>query len=105
MIGCRRPYTTMAPLTKPASAPDSRTTATPAARVAWWIRAPSSIGGAMTTAEPTQFDMMKIMPTERSRPRVSTGRVCAMATSASSTPVLAALRITASGSSVPKLEK
>ena len=31
------------------------------------------------------------MPTDRSRPPVSTGRVCAMATSASSTPLLAAV--------------
>ena len=48
-----------------------------------------------TIAEARQLVSTKIMPTERSSPRVSTGMVCAMATSASSTPLLAAVVATA----------
>ena len=45
----------------------------------------------ITTVEAMQLVMMNIVPTERSRPRVSTGTVCAIATSASSTALTAAV--------------
>ena len=48
-----------------------------------------------TIAEARQFASTKTEPTERSSPRVSTGMVCAMATSASSTALLAAVVATA----------
>ena len=41
-----------------------------------------------------QLVSTKIMPTDRSRPPVSTGIVCAIATRASSTPLLAAVLMT-----------
>ncbi len=42
-------------------------------------------------SEARQLVRMKIMPTERSMPAVSTTKVCAIATKASSTPLLAAV--------------
>jgi hypothetical protein len=50
---------------------------------------PINHGGPCRRAEAMQLVRTKIMPTERSRPEVRTGKVCAMATSASSTPLLA----------------
>src|SRR5713226_4826541 len=44
----------------------------------------------MMRCEARQLHRMKTMPTERSSPPVNTGRVCAMATRASRTPLLAA---------------
>ena len=60
MIGCSRPQTTMAPLTKPAAQPDRITASVPAATCS---------GVPTTRAEAMQLVRMKIMPTERSRPR------------------------------------
>ena len=82
MIGCKRPYTTIAPFRKPAAAPAQRTMKTPIA---------TSNGPPMTRVEAMQLVMMNIVPTDRSSPRVSTGTVCAMATSASSTAFTAAV--------------
>ena len=47
--------------------------------------------------EARQLVSMKIMPTDRSMPAVSTTSVCAMATKASSTPLLAAVCTTFGG--------
>ena len=44
-----------------------------------------------TSQEARQLVSMKIMPTERSMPAVITTSVCAMATKASSTPLLEAV--------------
>ena len=65
--------------------PASSTTTTPSA---------VSSGLPWTIAEAMQLVITNIMPTDRSRPPVSTGRVCAIATSASSTPLLAAVSAT-----------
>jgi len=72
----------MAPFTKPAAIPVPNTAATPRA---------VSTGVPTTRMEATQFARMNTMPTERSRPPVSTTTVCAMATRASSTPLFAAV--------------
>ena len=51
--------------------------------------AATSHGGPSTITEAMQLVRTKIMPTERSRPDVRIGTVCAMAISANSTPLLA----------------
>ena len=54
---------------------------------------PNVVSSAVPTTshEARQLVRMKIMPTDRSMPAVMTTSVCAMATKASSTPLLAAV--------------
>ena len=81
-IGCSRPKMTMAPLIAPHSAPTASTPTTPSA---------VSSGEPTTIHEARQLVRVKVMPTERSMPAVMTTSVCAIATKASSTPLLAAV--------------
>src|SRR5262245_10226269 len=82
MIGCNRPNTTTTPLSAPHATPTSSTSATPS---------PISSGVPVITVDATQLVITNTLPTDRSRPAVRTGRVWAIATSASSTPLLAAV--------------
>ena len=50
-----------------------------------------SAGVPTTSQDARQLVRMKIMPTDRSMPAVSTTSVCAIATKASSTPLLEAV--------------
>jgi len=72
----------MAPLIAPHSSPVPSTATTPKA---------VSMPVPMTSQEARQLVSVKIMPTERSMPAVITTSVCAMATKASSTPLLEAV--------------
>ena len=81
-IGCRRPKMTIAPLIAPQSAPTASTPMTPRA---------VSNGEPRTIHDARQLVSVKVMPTERSMPAVITTSVCAIATKASSTPLLAAV--------------
>ena len=73
---------TMRPLTAPQARPVSRTPTTPSAAV---DAVPTTIHDAR------QLVSTNTAPTERSMPAVITTKVCAIATSASSTPLLAAV--------------
>jgi len=76
---------TISPLMAPHSAPAASTAITPS---------PALSGEPITSAEARQLVSVKIMPTERSMPAVMTTKDCAMATKASSTPLLAAVSTT-----------
>ncbi len=81
-IGCSRPKITMAPLSAPHSEPGAEHR----------DDAERGLHGVPTTSqEARQLVRMKIMPTDRSMPAVMTTSVCAIATKASSTPLLAAV--------------
>ena len=82
MIGCSRPTTMISPLMKPHSAPTASTATTPSAACS---------GVPTTRCEARQLASTNTMPTDRSMPEVNTGKVCAIATIASSTPLLAAV--------------
>ena len=73
---------TSAPLTAPQASPAASTPATPSAVIA---------GEPTTMAEARQLARMNTVPTDRSMPAVSTAKPWATATSASSTPLLAAV--------------
>src|SRR5689334_15304796 len=82
MIGCSRPNTTTTPFNAPHATPTASTSATPS---------PTSSGVPVITVDATQFVITNTLPTDRSRPAVSTGMVWAIAISARSTPLLAAV--------------
>ena len=73
---------TMSPLIAPQARPVSRTPRTPSVALA---AVPTTIH------EARQLVRTNTAPTERSMPAVMTTKVCAIATSASSTPLLAAV--------------
>ena len=85
MIGCSRPSTTASAFIAPATTPQPSTQATASARCS---AEPDS------SVEARQLASTTIAPTERSMPPVSTTKVCAMAISASSTPLFAAVTST-----------
>ena len=72
----------MMPFRAPQALPVRSTATTPSA---------VSRGVPKTRVEARQLASTKTMPTDRSSPAVSTGSVWAMATNASSTPLLAAV--------------
>ena len=76
---------TITPLIAPQSAPAASTPTIPSA---------TSIGDPFTIEAARQFVRVKVMPTERSIPAVSTTKVCAIATNARSTALLAAVLTT-----------
>ena len=73
---------TINPFSAPQASPRTSTPTTPSSAVPM---------EPVTMYEPTQLVRMKIMPTDRSMPAVSTTNVCAIATRARSTPLLAAV--------------
>ena len=73
---------TIAPLIAPQINPVSNTPTMPRLTIA---------GEPITIQEARQLVRTNTMPTERSMPAVSTTKVCAIATRASSTPLLAAV--------------
>src|SRR6516225_10918499 len=73
---------TMSALTAPHARPVSRTPTTPSAALA---------AVPITIHEARQLVKTNTMPTERSMPPVITTKVCAIAASASNTPLLAAV--------------
>ena len=82
MMGCSRPMTTSAAFSAPAARPVASTQRMPKTT-------PSGV--PLTSTDDTQHDRIITMPTDRSSPRVMTGKVCAMATRASSTALLEAV--------------
>ena len=92
-MGCNRPKMTMAPLSAPHSAPSARTIRTPTAGPSTGPRSRPQAAPRLltTTKEATTLHRMKMAPIDRSMPAVSTTKVCAMASNARSTPLLAAV--------------